>query len=150
MATGIRIRHYRKKLGWKLKDLAEASGVDVGTISALESRDSSRSEFFQKIAQAYGLTVEQLNDVSQDYPVVDTRKQRDQWGSSPIIQPSTAQESFLTFVWPFKDVLPGHWALLDEAEKANFENLILSCVKNRGDPKKNSMPANLLTASKAT
>jgi transcriptional regulator with XRE-family HTH domain len=67
MATGKQIRHYRDKLKWKLWQLAEASEVDIGTISALESRDSSKSQFFPQIAKAFGLTVEELADTSADH-----------------------------------------------------------------------------------
>ena len=67
MATGKQIKHYRIKLGWKLKHLSLASDVDIGTISALETRDSIRSEFFSPIAKAFGLTLEQLQDSSNDY-----------------------------------------------------------------------------------
>lgn len=69
MATGKRIKHYRQKAGWKLADLSDACGVDVGTISALENRDSKRSENFAPIARAFGLTVEQLADEATDYPI---------------------------------------------------------------------------------
>jgi transcriptional regulator with XRE-family HTH domain len=69
MATGQRIKHYRLKAGWTLADLSQASGVDVGTISALEIRDSKRSQFFSAIAQAFGLTVEQLGDDKHDYEI---------------------------------------------------------------------------------
>lgn len=69
MATGKQIRHYRLKLGWKLEQLTEASGVDVGTISALEQRDSSRSKYFKDIARAFGITQEQMDDETKDYPL---------------------------------------------------------------------------------
>lgn len=67
MAIGKQIKHYREKAGWKLKELSARSDVDVGTISALEIRDSSRSEFFQGIAKAFGLTLEQLADETTDH-----------------------------------------------------------------------------------
>jgi transcriptional regulator with XRE-family HTH domain len=67
MAIGKQIKHYREKAGWRLKELSARSDVDVGTISALEIRDSSRSEFFQQIAQAFGLTLEQLADETADH-----------------------------------------------------------------------------------
>ena len=67
MAIGKQIKHYREKAGWRLKELSARSDVDVGTISALEIRDSSRSEFFQQIAQAFGLTLEQLADENTDH-----------------------------------------------------------------------------------
>lgn len=67
MPIGAQIRRYRKVLNWKLAQLSEASGVDVGTLSALELRDSVRSAAFLPISQALGLTLEQLADESQLY-----------------------------------------------------------------------------------
>ncbi len=69
MALGKQIKHYREKLGWKLEQLSHESGVEIGTISALENRDSSRSKFGAPIAKAFGLTVEQLIDESTSYEV---------------------------------------------------------------------------------
>lgn len=70
MALGARIRHYREKSGLTLDQLSERSGVDVGTISALENRDSSRSKFASAIAAGFGMSMEMLEDASQDYDVV--------------------------------------------------------------------------------
>lgn len=67
MATGKRIRYYREKLKWTLEDVSSRSGVDVGTISALEIRDSERSKYFETIARTFGLTVEQLSDINTDW-----------------------------------------------------------------------------------
>lgn len=66
MGMGKRIRHFREKAGLKLQQLAALSGVDTGTISALEIRDSTRSQFFSALAAALGMTVEQLGDESYD------------------------------------------------------------------------------------
>jgi len=61
MAIGKNIRYHREeRLKWTLEQLSERSGVDVGTISALEVRDSSRSKFFSKIAEALGMTTADL------------------------------------------------------------------------------------------
>jgi transcriptional regulator with XRE-family HTH domain len=73
MATGKQIKHYREKLGWTLAVLSEVAQVDIGTISALENRDSKKSEFFPALAKAMGLTIEQLADTSTDWPVSDPR-----------------------------------------------------------------------------
>jgi transcriptional regulator with XRE-family HTH domain len=43
MALGKNIRALRGRLDWTLEKLSERSGVEVGTISALENRDSKRS-----------------------------------------------------------------------------------------------------------
>lgn len=61
MATGKQIEKHRKFRGWTFEDLSDRSGVDVGTINALEKRDSSRSKYFGPIAKAFGLTVEGLD-----------------------------------------------------------------------------------------
>lgn len=73
MATGSRVRHYRLKMGWTLEELSERSGVEVGTISAIEQRDSERSSKFLQIAPAFGLTVEQLADLTVDHYVFDAQ-----------------------------------------------------------------------------
>lgn len=70
MALGARIRHYREKSGLTLDQLSERSGVDVGTISALENRDSSRSKFASAIAAAFGMSMEMLEDPARDLDVV--------------------------------------------------------------------------------
>ena len=67
MAIGKQIKLYREKLNWKLHQLSDASDVDVGTISALELRDSSRSKYFPQLAKALGLTLEQLSDTTTEY-----------------------------------------------------------------------------------
>lgn len=43
-----------------LEYVSEKSGVDIGTISALENRDSSRSKFFPAIAKGLGMTFDEL------------------------------------------------------------------------------------------
>jgi len=60
MALGKAIRHHRAAQGLTLEQLSERSGVELGTIAALEARDSSRSSYASKIAAGLGLTVEQL------------------------------------------------------------------------------------------
>lgn len=67
MSLGSQVRKYRKLKGWKLDDLAERSGVGRGTISALENRDSNRSDSTPQLAAAFGLSVEQLIDESRNW-----------------------------------------------------------------------------------
>ena len=43
MSLGKKVRKLREARGWEQKDLALASGVSNGTISAIEVRDSKRS-----------------------------------------------------------------------------------------------------------
>ena len=50
----------REALGWTLDELSTRSGVDIGTISALEVRGSQRSKYAPAIAKALGRTLEEL------------------------------------------------------------------------------------------
>lgn len=67
MALGKQVRKYRDLAGWKLETLSFKSGVDVGTINALENRDSTRSKYASQLAKAFGLTLDQLLDEDRDY-----------------------------------------------------------------------------------
>lgn len=88
MATlGERIRHYREGLGLTLEALSEKSTVDVGTISALENRKSRRSQFAPQIAQALGLTVEQLLDETRDF------LKDPPYPPAPAVKPPTAEQN---------------------------------------------------------
>jgi len=70
MALGKQIKKYRLAHGWTLEELSDRCDVEVGTISALEVRDSKRSEKAPAIAKALGLSLEQLLDESTDWTAV--------------------------------------------------------------------------------
>lgn len=69
MALGRNIRRHRNSQGLTLEQLSDRSGVDVGTINALENRDSVRSKYASAIARGLGLTVEELE---HDGPILAT------------------------------------------------------------------------------
>lgn len=62
MALGKQIKACREYLGWTLQQLSDLSGVEDGTINALENRDSSRSKYARNIANAFGLSVDELEN----------------------------------------------------------------------------------------
>ena len=99
MATGSRIRHYRLKMGWTLDQLSERTGVETGTISALEQRDSARSSKFLLIAPAFGLTVEQLSDVLVDHRVYDAHAPACATGASQNNYPARQDASIYMDAW---------------------------------------------------
>ena len=88
MALGSRIRYYREMAGYTLDQLSERSGVDVGTISALENRDSSRSKFASTIASALGMTVEMLENEQQDFNVKDLIANAGKWDGNVVDAPA--------------------------------------------------------------
>ena len=60
ISMGARVRAARQGRRWTLKKLASAAGLGVGTLSALERRNSNRSEFVPALAGALGMTCEEL------------------------------------------------------------------------------------------
>jgi phage repressor protein C with HTH and peptisase S24 domain len=66
VGLGKTIREARLAKGWTLEKLEAESGVARGTISALENRDSSRSAYFPRLAEALGVPLADLYSVSED------------------------------------------------------------------------------------
>lgn len=62
MSLGSRVRDWRTFYNWTLDNLADRSGVERGTISAMENRDSQRSTFAGALAKAFGITTDELLD----------------------------------------------------------------------------------------
>lgn len=118
MSLGHRIRYYREKRKWTLDDLATRCGpeVNVGTLSALENRDSQRSKFAPLIAKAFGLTIEQLLDEQRDWLHPD---------GTPIAQrPGHRAEApaahYSNTRWLFSDDL---FAALQHKKRAELDHL---------------------------
>lgn len=139
MGIGSQIRKFRLKAGWTLERLSEVSGVEPGTIHALENRDSSRSKYFTALARAFGMSVEQLADpkLEPDFVIVG----RD--GSRTIVEVKEPQQPYM---WPFKDLKPYQWALLTPEEQRHIENGALILIKARDDPKQPTPATNSASA----
>jgi transcriptional regulator with XRE-family HTH domain len=60
MGLGTNVKRLRAARGWTLETLSELAGVEVGTLSALENRSSSRSKYAPQIARAFGISIETL------------------------------------------------------------------------------------------
>lgn len=92
MATGENIKKLRLLCGLTLEQLSELSGVEVGTISALEVRDSSRSKFFPNIAKAFGITSDELaSEISTDQIVWATTMKAQAKGDAPEFWMTTTE-----------------------------------------------------------
>ncbi|MCP1679435.1 transcriptional regulator with XRE-family HTH domain [Kerstersia gyiorum] len=90
-----------------LEQLEARSGVPVGTISALEVRDSMRSSYALPLAKALGLSLEELMDQPGDVAPK-------QPNGSPDVPVS----------WPFSEVSPDEWKMLPKGERKEVEVLI--------------------------
>lgn len=142
MGIGAQIKKYRLQVGWTLERLSEASGVEIGTIGALEARDSSRSKFFPAIAKALGMTVEQLADesINMSFTIVN-----DIVFAKPP-KGFVAAEAQAPYLWPFKDLKPHEWELLTEDERQHIENGALMLIRARADPKQ-AAPAKTIASA---
>lgn len=97
MATGKNLSRHRKRLCLTLDQLSDISGVERGTIGALEVRDSKRSDFFGKLAKALGMTVEQLEDESylaDDLSPSPNTQSQSQYVQSGEFLPQPTEEEF--------------------------------------------------------
>lgn len=72
MALGANVKAFRANREWDQPTLSEKAKVEIGTISALETRDSARSKFTAQLAAAFGVTIEEL--LSGDDPLTRTGK----------------------------------------------------------------------------
>jgi hypothetical protein len=160
MAIGHQIRHYREKLKLTLEQLSDLCGVDVGTISALEVRDSSRSKYFPQISKAFGLTLEQLADESVDYDISVVKNGTANVGSmayqvnEPVAVYSAPSQDFKAGrSWPFLTVSPDqYWHTLSQAQRDNIEFTVNSYVTGaaRDSPSKHPEPATITAAAVKT
>lgn len=120
MALGKQIRKYRTQLDWTLEQLEEKSGVPAGTISALEVRDSTRSKFAPALANAFGLTVEQLLDESVNW--LERRQQNVE--PAPDIQRQIPLISWVT---------AGKWAEVIDIYQPGVADEWLPCIKKHSN-----------------
>lgn len=84
MALGNRVKTLRKRLKLTLEQLSERSGVDLGTIAALENRDSIRSKFAPQLASALGVSLENLLGVTEAPDTPSQSARRREWPFSRI------------------------------------------------------------------
>jgi len=94
MALGKSIKLLRTSLGYTLDDLSDRCNVDRGTISALENRDSQRSQYAAAIAnKGFGLSMEVLQEI-QDAVAADSIARAIQSGK--IRLPASIAETIAT------------------------------------------------------
>lgn len=129
MSLGKQIRLYRERAGLTLEQLSERAEVDVGTISALEQRDSGRSKYTARLAGALGLTVEQLFDETHTYQTGGATHFAGEvvtlYGPTPA-----------TGAWPFALSYPRYMALSDR-DRGRIDGYMLALAEaHESSPKK--------------
>ena len=130
MALGKQVKRYREKLNLTLEVLSDRSGVDIGTISALEVRDSKRSEKGSALARAFGLTLDQLLDESRDWldnpPLTDASLTAVRSEAREPASPPYATD------WPFDGVSKTQWGALGDKERGLVEGFLMGLLEAKG------------------
>lgn len=129
MALGKQVKKYREKLNLTLEALSDRSGVDIGTISALENRDSKRSEKGSALARGLGLTLDQLLDETRDW--IDSPE-----GDGTSAPGAVHIESPPPAAWPFDRVSPSEWASLGDKERGLVEGFVMGLLEAKGANRK--------------
>lgn len=113
MSLGSQVEKYRNQvLKLKFSQLSDLSGVDVGTINAMEKRDSNRADIRAAIAiaGALGLSLEELADEQADHSDKVKAHMARVWAKEPARPPLVAAESVVTpwssSYWPFASISP--------------------------------------------
>ncbi len=130
MALGKQVKKYREKLNLTLEALSDRSGVDIGTISALENRDSKRSEKGSALARGLGLTLDQLLDETRDW--IDNPAD----GAGASAPGAARVETPPPAAWPFDRVSPSEWASLGEKERGLVEGFVMGLLEAKGANRK--------------
>ena len=128
MSLGSQVRRYREKLELTLEQLSELSDVDVGTISALEVRDSQKSKFASQLARAVGLSLEQLLDEGTDYPA--SRVPRYQGAAPGGLQSAIFEirSPGNSYYWPFQQVSKADWSSLTDSQRSQVEGFVMGLL----------------------
>lgn len=139
MALGKNIKRMRAQLGWTLEQLSERSGVEVGTISALEVRDSKRSQFGTAIAKAFGVSIESLESgtlLTPDMPPPDAVRPEVAAAVAAHIKPAqgAAQPQTLLTLSPAEHALIDAARPLSDADKALLEQIARRMAGEGGGP----------------
>jgi transcriptional regulator with XRE-family HTH domain len=128
MALGSHIRHHRTARGWTLEQLSEKSGVDVGTIGALEIRNSQRSKYAAQLARALGLSLEQL--LEQPSGAATSK-----YASAPIPIKKTLEEPQSPAygpTWPLRGIAPNdYFELLTDGDREQVNAFVSALLHLR-------------------
>lgn len=135
MALGKQIKKYRELHGWTLEQLSIRSLVDLGTIGALEKRDSKRSEKAPAIAKALGLTIEQLLDEERDWYSVAAVHATSEDCINTVDAPQRHSPQATIEInrpyWPFSVSQEKFKRLLSEEDVHNIDTYIQGVISTR-------------------
>ena len=139
MSLGSQVEKYRNKvLKLKFSQLSDLSGVDVGTINAMEKRGSDRTDIKAAIAiaRALGLTIEELTDEATDHSAKAiahiNRSYAKGPGVAPLLAAEQASNPWSASSWPFLSIKPERFrAALHPDDIERIETYTLAIIETR-------------------
>lgn len=141
MALGKTVKSLRLARGWTLKDLSKRSGVPVGTIGALEVRDSVRSEYALQLAQGLEVSLDSILLASGDISSVFSQQN---YPLAPIQQAQTAINGVVSLDQGL-DSLIAHLEQVSPAKRAAVSGLMAALAADPEDPQTRAALAAMLT-----
>lgn len=138
MSLGSQVEKYRNQvLKLKFAQLSELSGVDVGTINAMEKRDSNRADIRAAIAIAHamGLTLDELADEQADHSDkvrAHIARAYHKGTVTPLLAAEQASNPWAASYWPFATITPERFrSALDPHDIQRIEAYARAIIETR-------------------
>jgi len=148
MALGKTVKALREARGWTLKDLSKRSGVPIGTIGALEVRDSVRSEYAPKLAIGFGILLEELLPATATATLTAPTGTLSAAGSASKQWPATVNTAqCATDTIAIVDTLLDKMAATDQTDRAMIGATLAALAANPHDAKKRDLLLQMLDSS---
>lgn len=126
MGLGKKIRALREHLGLSQAELGKRAQVEQATLSAIETRDSSRSTYLVPLARALGVGLEDLRDRTVQELVAAMSKAPDETtltAQEPTPLYSVSREMQGRLIRMFQELPPEQQAaFLEEIERTSESN----------------------------
>jgi len=123
MKMGELVRYLRSERGWTLEELSQRSGVEPGTIHALEKRASSRSQYIGQLAKAFGLDPAELMQGLEPHELAHIKPQ-------PTPDDHHVAEN-RPAPWPFRSISAYEWRCLSSEQQAEVEGFVRGLLSGR-------------------
>lgn len=91
MRLGDKIPILLAQRGWQLSDLARRARIDIRTLFAMTQRHTRSSRFAPQIAQAFGITLEELLADAPVSPIGRVAEPQAHYGGLRVVDPLEVQ-----------------------------------------------------------
>lgn len=146
MALGKNVKTLRLQKNWTLKELSQRSNVPVGTIGAIEVRDSVRSEYASKLALALGISTDELVTGQSTPNPTDSAPLYTGGANQPLatIEPAQAAIKTIATLAQITEALAGYLMHMDDDGRDDAADILRKLAHK---PENHARAATMLTAA---